>query len=256
MAHGHDLREEWALLVRLIGLFSRRQRFTREIPECKLLVDLARRVSNTRSYGQRLARKGIEPRTIWATPKAKRNRFFERYERSSWPSHSRCGLTLLLVSPGERPLHSSRIHSVIFRGATNGVRSGGRGQKEESIVGGPNHLERLIRVGKRFGKGSPAQRAVGDWAKGAENVSDDVETVQLLLEEVARKRGRNELSPKGVDGQIPASRKVEYCQGDPRVSAHFHAEFRRPLEPEGRTLQMLRQEVQGTSSEANQRPNR
>ena len=44
-------------------------------------MDLARRVSNTRSYGQRLARKGIEPRTIWATPKAKRNRFFERYEK-------------------------------------------------------------------------------------------------------------------------------------------------------------------------------
>ncbi len=44
-------------------------------------MDLARRVSNTRSYGQRLAKKGIEPRTIWATPKAKRNRFFERYEK-------------------------------------------------------------------------------------------------------------------------------------------------------------------------------
>jgi beta-lactamase superfamily II metal-dependent hydrolase len=50
------------------------------IPECKLLVEIGRRVSNTRIYGDVLKRKKIDPKGVWATPKAKRNNFFEKYE--------------------------------------------------------------------------------------------------------------------------------------------------------------------------------
>jgi beta-lactamase superfamily II metal-dependent hydrolase len=65
-----------------MAIVSTEREFYDPIPEGKLLVDLARRVSNTRSYGQRLAKKGIDPRSIWATPKAKKNKFFERYEKA------------------------------------------------------------------------------------------------------------------------------------------------------------------------------
>ena len=63
------------------AVVSTEREFYNPIPECKLLVDLARRVSNTRSYGAQLKKKGIEPKSIWATPKAKRNKFFEKYEK-------------------------------------------------------------------------------------------------------------------------------------------------------------------------------
>jgi beta-lactamase superfamily II metal-dependent hydrolase len=63
------------------AIVSTEREFYNPIPECKLLVDLARRVSNTRNYGKSFERKGIDPKTIWATDKAKKNRFFETYER-------------------------------------------------------------------------------------------------------------------------------------------------------------------------------
>ena len=63
------------------AIVSTEREFYDPIPECKLLVDVAKRVSNTRSYGQRLAKKGIDPATVWATPKAKENKFFEKYEK-------------------------------------------------------------------------------------------------------------------------------------------------------------------------------
>jgi beta-lactamase superfamily II metal-dependent hydrolase len=63
------------------AVVSTEREFYNPIPECKLLVDLAGRVSNTRSYGRRLEKKGIDPRSIWATSKGKRNKFFERYEK-------------------------------------------------------------------------------------------------------------------------------------------------------------------------------
>jgi beta-lactamase superfamily II metal-dependent hydrolase len=62
------------------AIVSTEREFYNPIPECKLLVDLGRRVSNTREYGKRLETKGIDPKTIWATPKAKKNKFFEKYE--------------------------------------------------------------------------------------------------------------------------------------------------------------------------------
>ena len=62
------------------AIVSTEREFYNPIPECKLLVDIARRVSNTRTYGDVLKKKKIEPKGIWATAKAKRNKFFEKYE--------------------------------------------------------------------------------------------------------------------------------------------------------------------------------
>lgn len=63
------------------AIVSTEREFYNPIPECKLLVDLARRVSNTRRYGDGLKKKRIEPKTVWATPKALKNKFFETYEK-------------------------------------------------------------------------------------------------------------------------------------------------------------------------------
>lgn len=63
------------------AIVSTEREFYNPIPECKLLVDLARRVSNINSYSARLAGKGIDPSSIWATTKAKKNQFFEKYEK-------------------------------------------------------------------------------------------------------------------------------------------------------------------------------
>ena len=64
-----------------LAIVSTEREFYNPIPECKLLVDLARRVSNTRIYGKRLAAKGIDPASVWSTTKAKKNKFFEKYEK-------------------------------------------------------------------------------------------------------------------------------------------------------------------------------
>ncbi len=63
------------------AIVSTEREFYDPIPECKRLVDLARRVSNTSSYGARLKEKGKDPATIWVTTKAKKNNFFEKYEK-------------------------------------------------------------------------------------------------------------------------------------------------------------------------------
>lgn len=62
------------------ALVSTEREFYNPIPECALLVDLAQRVRNTRKYGHELAKKKIEAKSLWATDKAKRNQFFEKYE--------------------------------------------------------------------------------------------------------------------------------------------------------------------------------
>lgn len=63
------------------AIVSTEREFYNPIPACRLLVDLARRVSNSSIYGTRLKDKGIDPASVWATTKAKKNRFFEEYER-------------------------------------------------------------------------------------------------------------------------------------------------------------------------------
>jgi len=112
-------------------------------------------------------------------------------------------------------------------------------------------LERLAKVGKNFASGFTISAAVGDWARGAQNLPEDVEAVQLLLEYAARKHSRNEFNPKGIDG------KISRTPGRSSTVKAIHA-FQRTfmnssdglVEPEGRTLTMLRQEVQGSSSVA------
>lgn len=63
------------------AIASTEREFYNPIPESKLLVDIARRVSNARNYGTLLKQKGIDPKTIWLTTKGKKNKFFEKYER-------------------------------------------------------------------------------------------------------------------------------------------------------------------------------
>ena len=63
------------------AIVSTEREFYNPIPECKLLVDLARRVSNTRRYSEDLERKGIDAKSLWATTKARKNNFFEKYEK-------------------------------------------------------------------------------------------------------------------------------------------------------------------------------
>jgi beta-lactamase superfamily II metal-dependent hydrolase len=81
------------------AIVSTEREFYNPIPECKLLVDLGRRVSNTRNYGKSLEQKGIDARSIWVTEKAKRNKFFEKYERDflSQPQPLRTDLEFALT---------------------------------------------------------------------------------------------------------------------------------------------------------------
>jgi beta-lactamase superfamily II metal-dependent hydrolase len=64
------------------AIVSTEREFYNPIPECRLLVDIARRVSNTRDYGERLKKKGIDPRKVWATTKARKHKFFDTYEKA------------------------------------------------------------------------------------------------------------------------------------------------------------------------------
>ena len=63
------------------AIVSTEREFYDPIPECKLLVDLARRVSNTCNYGKRIQQVGIDAKSIWATDRAKRKKFYEKYEK-------------------------------------------------------------------------------------------------------------------------------------------------------------------------------
>lgn len=64
------------------AIISTEREFYNPIPECRVMVDVARRVSNTVNYGERFAKKGIKPELLWATPKAKEYKFYETYEKS------------------------------------------------------------------------------------------------------------------------------------------------------------------------------
>jgi beta-lactamase superfamily II metal-dependent hydrolase len=80
------------------AIVSTEREFYNPIPDCKRLVDLARRVRNTSSYGARLKEKKIDPASVWATPKAKRNKFFETYEKEflDLPQPMRTDLELVI----------------------------------------------------------------------------------------------------------------------------------------------------------------
>jgi beta-lactamase superfamily II metal-dependent hydrolase len=80
------------------AIVSTEREFYNPIPECKLLVDLARRLSNTSVYGARLKEKNIDPASIWVTTKAKKNKFFEKYEKDflDQPQPMRTDLELVI----------------------------------------------------------------------------------------------------------------------------------------------------------------
>ena len=63
------------------AVVSTEREFYNPIPECALMVEVARRVSNTRDYDALLKKKKIKPTTIWVTAKARKNKFFEKYEK-------------------------------------------------------------------------------------------------------------------------------------------------------------------------------
>jgi len=63
------------------AIVSTEREFYNPIPECAVLVDLARRVSNARNYGAELKKKNKDPKRIWISKKAKKNKFFETFEK-------------------------------------------------------------------------------------------------------------------------------------------------------------------------------
>lgn len=63
------------------AIVSTEREFYDPIPECRLMVELARRVKNTRTYGPDLKAKFIDPESIWVTTKAKKNKFFDHFEK-------------------------------------------------------------------------------------------------------------------------------------------------------------------------------
>lgn len=63
------------------AIVSTEREFYDPIPKCAVLVDLARRVINTRNYGAELKKKNKDPEGIWISTKAKKNKFFETYEK-------------------------------------------------------------------------------------------------------------------------------------------------------------------------------
>ena len=62
------------------AIVSTEREFYDPIPECELLVDLARRVSNTRNYAESLKKAKIDPKTIWVSTRAMKQKFYETYE--------------------------------------------------------------------------------------------------------------------------------------------------------------------------------
>lgn len=64
------------------AIVSTERSFYQTIPDCALLVELARRVRNTRKYAPALAKKGIEPRTVWSSDTAVAKRYFDTYEKA------------------------------------------------------------------------------------------------------------------------------------------------------------------------------
>jgi beta-lactamase superfamily II metal-dependent hydrolase len=81
------------------AIVSTEREFYNPIPDCDVLVDLARRVKNVSNYGARLKSKGIKAEEVWSTPKAKRNKFFDKYEKEflDKPQPTRTDLECLLT---------------------------------------------------------------------------------------------------------------------------------------------------------------
>jgi hypothetical protein len=63
------------------AVVSTEREYYNPIPESELLVDLARRVANTRDYGRAFRDRNIPVEKLWDTPKARREKFYEKYEK-------------------------------------------------------------------------------------------------------------------------------------------------------------------------------
>jgi len=83
------------------AIASTEREFYNPIPECKVLVDVARRVSRSRDYGALLKQKRIDPKTIWSTTKARKNKFFEKYEQAFLDSPQPLRTDLEFVAEGQ-----------------------------------------------------------------------------------------------------------------------------------------------------------
>jgi hypothetical protein len=64
------------------AIVSTEREFYNPIPEGKLLVELGERVVSTRSYRAELKANGINEASIWTSPKAIKNKFFDKYEKN------------------------------------------------------------------------------------------------------------------------------------------------------------------------------
>lgn len=65
------------------AIVSTEREFYAPIPNCDLLVDLARRVKTRRNYGEALKAKKIDPEGLWATRKATEQHFYATYEQKN-----------------------------------------------------------------------------------------------------------------------------------------------------------------------------
>jgi beta-lactamase superfamily II metal-dependent hydrolase len=63
------------------AIVSTEREFYDPIPESELMVDLARRVSNTRNYAESLKKANVDPKTIWISTRATKKKFYETYEK-------------------------------------------------------------------------------------------------------------------------------------------------------------------------------
>ena len=114
-----------------------------------------------------------------------------------------------------------------------------------------HHLKRIGKIGQRVLGGFAIGAAVGDWANGATNNPEDVETVQLLLEDAARQQGVKAFDPQSIDGQI--SRAVGKSSTVKAVRAYQRTFMRKPdgvVDPDGNTLKRLQSEASGDSEKA------
>lgn len=63
------------------AIVSTERSFYQTVPDCALLVELAKRVRNTRRYKAALASKGIDPRDVWSSDTAVAKQYFETFEK-------------------------------------------------------------------------------------------------------------------------------------------------------------------------------
>jgi hypothetical protein len=84
--------------------------------------------------------------------------------------------------------------------------------------------------------------SVGRWEKNARNLPEDVKTVQRLLETAAQKLQAPQLNPKGIDGKIARPpRNSNTVNAIEAFQTRFNLSIDGLIEPEGQTLQALRQ---------------